>query len=83
MARPRCSKTTLHPNEISSVGAHSQTGQKLVLVNDYGGACCGIIAQQARRYARAMHIRLVDVFAGAGQHQSVADPDGVRKRAPR
>jgi three-Cys-motif partner protein len=69
----------LHQNEISSVEAHSQTVHKLVLVNDYGGACCGIIAQQARRYARAMHITLVDVFAGAGQHQSVTDPDGVRK----
>lgn len=79
MPKPRRSKATLHQNEISSVEAHSQTVHKLVLVNDYGGACCGIIAQQARRFARAMHITLVDVFAGAGQHQSVADPDGVRK----
>lgn len=79
MPRPRRSKTTLHQDEVSSVEAHSQTVHKLVLVNDYGGACCGIIAQQARRRSRALHITLVDVYAGAGQHQSVADPDGVRK----
>jgi three-Cys-motif partner protein len=80
MARTRRPKSALHQDEVSTLEAHRQTVHKLALVRDYGGACCGILAQFARKkLQRVLDITLVDVYAGAGQHRSVADPDGVSK----
>ncbi len=79
MAGRRRPKSSLHQDEVSTLEAHRQTVHKLALVDGYGGACCGIIAQVARRRQRPLHITLADVYAGAGQHRSVADPDGVSK----
>jgi three-Cys-motif partner protein len=79
LARVRRPKSALHQDEVAAVESFRQTIHKLALVRDYGGKCCGIVAQRSRKMQKVLDITLADVYAGAGQHKSAVDPDGVSK----
>jgi three-Cys-motif partner protein len=79
VTKPHRGKSRLHKDEVSALEGRRQTVHKLLLIRDYGGACTGIVAQRSRRTQQRLDITLADVYAGAGQHRSAADPDGVSK----